>query len=127
MNVKSLLFLCGLLVGASACMGQTRPAPDTSPLPDAASIAEHSAVQARRLEAERRSGVIFETSRPGKTLVDGQPTSLEALDLEKDDAEKPAEEAVDPEAEAEKPSEDAPAGAVESEQPVDSGPVESHE
>lgn len=82
MNIKNLLFLGGLMVGSSACMGQTRPAPDTSPLPDVASITDLSAVEARRLEAERRSGVIFETSRPGKFLVDGQ------VPVEKSSSEK---------------------------------------
>ncbi len=72
-------------------MGQTRPAPDTSPLPEAASIAEFSAVETRRLEAERRSGVIFETSRPGKLLIDGQAPVVDPIDNKPVEAEKAPE------------------------------------
>lgn len=108
MNVKSLLFLCGLMVGTSACMGQTRPAPDTSPLPDAASIAEFSATQARRLEAERRSGVIFETSRPGRILLDGQAPDI--------DIESPSKKTVEPEKAPENKPEAVPAKSGKPEQ-----------
>ncbi len=106
MNVKNLLLLAGLVLGSSACMAQTKPAPDTSPLPDSASIAELSATQARRLEAERRSGVIFETSRPGKILVDGQAPG----------ADSASDKAVKPEKTPEKQPEAVPAVPVE---PVD--------
>lgn len=72
MNGKQWLILCGLVLGSSACMGQTRPAPDTAAMPSSASIAEQAGTEARRLEAERRSGVIFETSGSREILTDGQ-------------------------------------------------------
>lgn len=95
-NAQQILVLCGLIfvLGCSACMGQTRPAPDTSPMPTAASIAEQAGTEARRLEAERRSGVIFETSQPGEILTDGQAPVPQAPD-EAADSEQEAEQGGD--------------------------------
>lgn len=72
-------------------MGQARPAPNTAPLPVASSIAEHSGVEARRLEREHRTGVIFETSRPGQILLDGQAPKVDQSSKKVEELEKTPE------------------------------------
>ncbi|MBA2664840.1 MAG: hypothetical protein H0U74_21305 [Bradymonadaceae bacterium] len=90
MNTKITLVASILALSLAACAAPPQPAPNTAMLPTAESVAQQAGADARRLEAEGQTGVIFETSTPGELLVDGQLPQDQAAESDPPIAAAPA-------------------------------------